>query len=104
GHHAAREVRRPRMVEAAEPERVHDRDRPRTHREDVAEDAADARRRALERLDERRVVVALDLEDRCETVADVDGARVLARSLEDLRPGRRQLLQIRARALVRAVL
>ncbi len=40
-----------RIVEAAEAQRIEQRDRPRAHREDVAHDAADARRRALVRLD-----------------------------------------------------
>ena len=69
-------------------------DRPRAHGEDVAQDAADAGRRALVRLDERRVVVALDLEDRGEPVADVDRAGVLARALQHARARRRQLLQV----------
>jgi hypothetical protein len=68
-------------VEIAEAQRVQQRDRPRAHREDVADDAADAGRRALIGLDERRVVVALHLEDRREAVADVDRAGVLARPL-----------------------
>ena len=69
-----------RVVERAEADRVERRDRPRAHREDVAQDAAHAGRRALRRLDERRVVVALDLEDHREAVADRDGAGVLARA------------------------
>ena len=62
-------------VHVAEPQRVHQRDRPRAHGEDVADDAADAGRGALVRLDERRMVVRLDLEDGGEAVADVDRAR-----------------------------
>src|SRR5262249_47947038 len=53
---------------------------------------------------ERRVVVALDLEDDGESVADVDGARVLTRSLEHAGPLRRQALQIALARLVGAVL
>ena len=75
-------------VERTEAQRVQQRDRPRAHREDVADDAADAGRRALVGLDERRVVVRLDLEDRGEPVADVDGAGVLARPLQHARAGR----------------
>ena len=45
-------------VERSEPQRVHDRDRPGPHREDVADDAADAGGRALVGLDVGRVVVA----------------------------------------------
>ena len=91
-------------VERAEAKRIHQRDRPRAHREDVADDAAHAGRGTLVRLDERRVIVRFDLEDSRQPVADVDGARVLARSLQDARTGRRQLLQMDARALVAAVL
>ena len=45
------------VVGRAEAQPVEQRDRPRAHRDDVAEDAADAGRRALERLDRGRVVV-----------------------------------------------
>ena len=71
------------VVERAEAERVHDRDRSGPHGEDVAEDAADAGGRALVGLDGRRVVVALDAEGGGDAVADVDDAGVLARSDED---------------------
>ena len=91
-------------LERSEAQRVEQRDRPRAHREDVADDAADAGGRALIGLDERRMVVRFDLEDRAQPVADVDGAGVLARTLHDARPGRRQRLQVNARALVAAVL
>ena len=92
------------VVEGTEPERIEQRDRPRPHREDVADDAADAGRRALIRLDERRMVVRFDLEDGCQAVADVHRACVLARSLQHARSGRRQRLQVHAGALVAAVL
>ena len=49
---------------------------PRAHGEDVADDAADAGRRALERLDRARMIVALHLERDGPAVADVDHARV----------------------------
>ena len=93
-----------RSVERAEAQRVQQRDRAGAHREDVADDAADAGGRALVRLDEGRMIVRLDLEDRGEAVADVDRAGVLARPLQDARPAGRQLLQVDARALVAAVL
>ena len=89
---------------SAEAQRVEQRDRPRAHREDVAQDAADAGGRALVGLDERRVVVGLDLEDRGQAVADVHRARVLAGPLQHARPLRGQRLQVDARALVAAVL
>ena len=91
-------------VHLAEAQRVHEGDRTRAHREDVADDAADPRRRSLVRLDERRVVVRLDLEDGRQPVADVDGARILAGTLQHARTFGRQLPQVHARALVAAVL
>ena len=81
-----RRVAHRRAVERAEAQRVQQRDRPRAHREDVADDAADAGGRALIRLDERRMVVRFDLEDRGEPVADVDGAGVLTGPLQHARP------------------
>ncbi len=93
-------------VGRAEAERVHDEDRPRAHGEDVADDAADAGRGTLVRLDVRRVVVALDLERDGEALADVDDAGVLAHAGEHpvaLRH-RREPPQVDLAALVRAVL
>ena len=79
-------------VGAAEPQRVHDRDRAGAHGEDVADDAADAGRRALVGLDVARVVVRLDLEGDRVAVAHVDDAGVLADADEQrlaVRAGRR---------------
>ena len=73
------------MVGRAEAQRIQVGDGPRAHREDVAHDAADAGRRALERLDVGGVVVALHLEDDGIAVAEVDDAGVLARPLDHLR-------------------
>ena len=67
------------VVEGPEAQRVHERDRSGTHREDVAEDAADTGGGALIRLDRGRVVVALDAYRRGDAVAHIDDARVLAR-------------------------
>ena len=91
-------------VGLAEPEPVEERDRPRSHRDHVAQDPADARRRALERLDRGRVVVRLDLERDRGAVAEVEHARVLAGPLQHALAGRRQPLQERGRVLVAAVL
>jgi hypothetical protein len=87
-----------------EAERVHERNRARAHGEDVADDAADSGRRPLEGLDEGRMVVGLDLEDRGEAVADVDHPRVLSRPLQHARPAGRKPSQVDARAFVAAVL
>ncbi len=83
---------------------VEQRDRPRAHGDDVAEDAADPGRSALKRLDRARVVVALDLERDRLAVAEVDHARVLAGPLQHARAFRGKAAQQRRRVLVRAVL
>ena len=69
----------------AEAQAVEERDRAGAHGDDVAEDPADPRRRALEGLDRGRMVVALDLERDGLALAEVDDARVLARPLQDSR-------------------
>ena len=87
------------MVGPAEAQRVQVGDRPRAHGEDVAQDSADAGRRALVGLDVAGVVVALHLEDGGLAVADVDDAGILARAADHPRRLGRQLLQVDARAL-----
>ena len=96
GDDAAEELRRARVIGASEAQRVQPGDGPCAHREDVAEDAAHARRRALVGLDEARVVVRLHLEDGGEAVADVDDAGVLAGALDDSRALRRKALEVDA--------
>ena len=73
GHHAGGV----RGVERAEAQRIHDPDGPGAHGEDVADDAAHARRGALIGLDEAGVVVGFDLERDRVTLADVQDAGVL---------------------------
>ena len=77
---------RARMVRRAETQQVQAGDRPRAHGEHIAQDAANARRGALKRLDVGGVVVALHLEDAGKPVADVDDTGVFPRPLND--PGR----------------
>ncbi len=97
------------VVDRTEAQRIHDRHRPRAHRDDVAHDATDAGRSALERLDVGRVVVALDLEGDRPALADIDHAGVLADADHevllhggaDLLP---ELAQVHLRRLVGAVL
>ena len=86
GDDAAEQVAGVRMVEAAEANLVPQGDRAGPHREDVTEDAADAGRGALVRLDERWVVVALDAERSEPAIPDVDHAGVLTGAHDD--PGR----------------
>src|SRR5271157_5539262 len=83
---------------------VHDRERTRAHGEDVAQNAANAGRGSLERLDERRMIVRLDLEGAGPSIADVNDARVLARPLHHAAAVRRESLQVHSRRLVGAVL
>ena len=103
-HDTVDEVAHARGPEVSEKEPVEDRERTGAHREDVAQNSAHTRGRALIRLDERRVVVGLHLEDDGETVADVHGPGVLARTLQHARARRRELPQEGLRRLVRAVL
>ena len=92
------------MVGRAEAQPVEQRDRPRAHGDDVAQDPADAGRRALERLDGGRVVVRLDLERDRLALAEVEHAGVLARPLQHALARRGQPLQQRRGVLVAAVL
>ncbi len=88
----------------AEAQRVEHGDRAGADREHVAQDPADACRRALERLDRARMVVGLDLEGHPQPTADVDHAGVLARPHQHVRPLGREAAKQLARVLVCAVL
>src|SRR5271168_5162935 len=92
------------MVERTKLERIHIRDRPRTHRKNIAQDPADASRRTLIWLDERRVVVALDFEDSHQAIANIDGTSVFARATDYERALRRQHFEVFTRRLVGAML
>ena len=91
-------------VGRAEAQPVEERDRPRAHRDDVAKDPADAGRGPLERLDRRGVVVRLDLECDCDSLAEIDHAGVLAGPLQHALAARREPPEERRRVLVAAVL
>jgi len=93
GDDAGYEMAGPGMVRTAEAQRIEDRYRPRAHRKDIAQDAADPGRRTLIGLDVRGVIVALDLEYNGVTIADIDDAGVLARTADHSRPGGRQCLE-----------
>ena len=97
-----------RAVEArvvrGEAEPVEQRNRPRAHRDDVAQDPADSGRRALERLDRGRMVVALDLEADRLAVAEVEHARVLTGALQHAFTRGGKPFQEEGRMLVAAVL
>ncbi len=103
-HHAGEEPAHARRVQRSEAQRVEHRDGAGAHREDVAQDAADAGRCALVRLDRRRMVVRLDLEGDGQAITDGDDAGVFARALQHVRRRGGQRAEQRARMLVRAVL
>ena len=93
-----------RMGGIAESERVHRGDRPRSHGEHVAEDAADSRCGALVRLDVARMVVALHLERDGQAATDIDHAGVLTGTLQHPRTLRGEVPEQATARLVRAVL
>ncbi len=61
----------------AEAQRIHDGDGARAHGKDVTQDAANPSGRALEGLDERRMIVRLDFEGAGPAIADVNDTGVL---------------------------
>src|SRR5205085_9798998 len=92
------------VVRLREAQAVQDRDRAGAHRDDVAQDAADACRRALEGLDRRGVVVRLDLEGDGFPLAEVDDARILTGALQNAFPVGGKPLEQEGRVLVATVL
>ena len=96
-------------VERPEAQRVHHRDRPGTHGQDVADDAAHPGRGSLVGLDVRRVVVRLDLEGHGVALTDVEDTGVLTDAGEHLADRRLlhdlgELLEVHLGGLVGAVL
>jgi hypothetical protein len=93
-------------VELAEVQRVEQGDRVRAHRERVTDDAADAGRGAVERVDVRRVVVALDAQRDVVLVGagERDDGGVVARADDDVLPLGVERAQQWTRGTVRAVL
>src|SRR5262249_46969173 len=77
----------------------------RAHREDIADDAADAGGRPLKRLDGGGMVMALHLEGQPQPGAEVDDPGVLPRPLQDARmTGGGEQAEDALRALVATVL
>src|SRR5262249_1394549 len=103
GNHALNNMFGFRVLWRPEPEAVHRGYRPRAHREDIAEDAANTGRGPLKRLNIRRMVVRFDLKRNRQAFADIDDAGILARSLQNGRPFGRQTAQMNPGTLVRAV-
>ena len=103
GDHALHQMLHLGVIGAAKTQRVEVGDGPRAHGEHIAQNAADAGRRALVWLDIAGVVVRFHLEDGGLTIADVDHAGVFAGAADH--PGRLggQLLQVEAAGFVRAM-
>ena len=74
------------VLGSAEAQSVHVGRWPRAHGEHIPQDATNAGRCALERLDERRVIMAFHLKDSGKAVAYVDDASVFTRATDH--PGR----------------
>src|SRR5262249_17393325 len=104
GHDAFEQVPGARVVERAEPQRVHERDRTRAHGKDVANDATDTGRRTLVRLNGRRIIVAPEAPRDREPAPPGDDARPFTGT--DEHPGRlrREPTQVDLGRLVGAVL
>ena len=82
-HDAVEQILVALAVEWAEAQRVEQRDRPCTHREDVAHNAADAGCSTFVGLNRRWMVVRFDLEDDGQAIADIDRSGVFAGSLKN---------------------
>jgi len=84
----------PSICNRAETQRVQTKFGTRAHRENVANDSANAGGRALKRLDRARVIMTLDLERNRPAVTNVDDAGIFFASLdENVRTGRREFFQ-----------
>src|ERR1700674_419496 len=88
----------------AESQGIQDSDGARAHGENVAKDAADAGRRALEGLDVAGMIMRFDFENSDQAVPDADDAHAIARSLSDELSARGQALQMDFARFVGAVL
>src|SRR6516165_5763054 len=95
---------RHRIIQAAEAQRIEDGNRSGAHGKNVAQNPTHAGGRTLKRLDETRVVVGFDLEGDDVAFADIDDAGVFTGPLYDPIAACGQLLQVQARAFVRAML
>ena len=97
------------LVERTETQRIHHTDGPGPHREDVADDAANASGRSLVGLHEARVVVGLRLERDGIPLSDVDDTGVLADTRQEwaargVLAEFTEFLQVHLRGFVGAVL
>ena len=89
-------------VPAGRPEtqRIHNGKRARAHGENIAQDAANARCRSLERLNVTGVIVRFDLESDHPAPADADNAGIFARTLNNIFSLRGEFFQMNAGVLI----
>ena len=103
-HHPLEQPGGAGMLHRSEAERVQRGDRAGAHGKDIAENTAHPGGGPVIGLDKRRMVMAFDLEDRGQTVANIDDAGILARPLQDGRSGRGQPPQKAPGTFIAAVL
>ncbi len=92
------------MGRLTESQEIETGDRARAHGENIAQNAADACRCALEGFDERRVIVAFHLENARVAVANIDDASILSRTANHPGGFCRELPQMDAGRFVGTVL
>ena len=103
-HHALDQVRGARMPNRPEAERVQRGDRAGAHGKDIPQDTAHPGGGSVIGFDKRRMIMAFDLKDRGQPVADIDDAGILARPLQDGRSGCGQTPQKAPGTLIATVL
>ena len=103
-HHALHQAHVALIFQGPKAQGIEQGNRPGTHGEDVAQDAAHTRGRPLERLHRRGVVVALDLEGQALALAQIHHAGVLARAHQDAGASGGETRKQRPRVAVAAVL
>ena len=93
GHHALHQADIALVLQGAEAQGIEEGDRPRPHREDVAQDAAHPSGRALERFDSGGMVVALDLEGEALPLPQIHHPGVFAWPHQDAGAGGGELTE-----------
>ena len=81
----------------AKPQRIHDCQRTRAHGKDVTQNSANPGGCSLKGLDERRMVVRLDLKGAHPAITDINNPGVFSRALHDPRTARRQAFEMYTR-------
>src|ERR1700730_2147656 len=92
------------ILNGPKPQGIHHRNWPRAHGENIAQNAANTGRRALERFDKGRMVMRLNLESACPSVANIDNAGIFSGSLNYKAAPCGQSFQVYARRFIRTML